>query len=376
MDDQTTTTRVKAVGVTLSIALGVLAFVAPWVRVSVDGEDLFALTLSHRVLDAVPFFDGAPSGSPWWGIAFAVVAACTALAVLNAATATDASTAARSGGAAFAVGLLASLIRRAAGLDLAIPDESPVDVHMAWGFWVAVASAVGLVVVPWFVGGGSEEDESSRGASKLVGVGLSAATVILLIGTVVDANNDDDDASDTATQDHTSSDSSAGRVKADPFDVGRSDNDDEASGVPDSHEPQLAPEAGSEIELEPETFPSPPVADVSGGEWQRGGPYPTGPACELDRRNANTKYTTSSDCFTYESSYYYWAYVKEPSRTPVTTPMPGPPTDNPVSGGQWQYMGPYASLWTCEQGQQEYTSYSMSTCFMHEGQAYFWIYVK
>lgn len=137
----------KAVATALLAVVGILAFAAPWVAVKAEGHTLLTLTLSRKVGGEAS--TAAQSGGASWAIALAVLLVMIAMGVWAQSSADEAAASAAVGGLVLIVAVLFTWLGRSVWLNTeALTDE--LSLHMAWGYYMALVLAIGLVVVPWF----------------------------------------------------------------------------------------------------------------------------------------------------------------------------------------------------------------------------------
>lgn len=127
-------------------AIGVLAFVAPWVTLKVDGEIFFSVTLSRTAAGVAENLQAA-AGSPGWAIALVVLLVVIAVRVWGRSTAEEAAETAFVGGFVVLAALLATWLGRSVWLHTN-ELRDVFSAHMAWGYYVSIALAIALLVVP------------------------------------------------------------------------------------------------------------------------------------------------------------------------------------------------------------------------------------
>ncbi|WP_298440548.1 hypothetical protein [Gordonia sp. (in: high G+C Gram-positive bacteria)] len=144
-----------AVATVIMAVIGILAFAAPWVVVKADETSLFTITLSRRA-EGVSMQVGELSGSPGWAISLAVLLVITALRAWNRPVADDSAGVASSGAVIVLLAVLFTWLGRSVWLNTKhLPDG--VSMHMGWAYYVSLALAVALFVVPWVVAAATEE---------------------------------------------------------------------------------------------------------------------------------------------------------------------------------------------------------------------------
>lgn len=144
-----------AVATVIMAVIGILAFAAPWVVVKADETSLFTITLSRRA-EGVSMQVGELSGSPGWAISLAVLLVITALRAWNRPVADDSAGVASSGAVVVLLAVLFTWLGRSVWLNTKhLPDG--VSMHMGWAYYVSLALAVALFVVPWVVAAATEE---------------------------------------------------------------------------------------------------------------------------------------------------------------------------------------------------------------------------